>query len=195
MDWNHLRDDWQARRTDPPRIDALRPQVHDRLWRRVRVRDLVETAVAIPLLVVFAAAAVRLAHTGLYAAAVFSTFLVGAIAYIPYRLWRARRAIPVPDPSRPVVEFLEAERAALQAQAAMLSKVARWYWGPIAVGVIGFYTSVRGVSLDAALYAGFVVLLCVAIEAANRAAVRKRFRPAIERVEAQLELIQADSDT
>lgn len=190
MNWNELRNDWQGRPGDlPPTSDLRRPDGQERLWRRVRFRDAIETAVALVLLPLFGLAALGMAKAGEWIAALFAVALVLAIAYIPYRLWQARRSIPEPDPSEPVSSFLVAERAALVAQAEMLRTVARWYSGPICIGVVGFFISVAGFGIDALLYALVVGGVFISIEVGNRAAVRKRFEPAIAAVEAQIESI------
>lgn len=193
MDWNELRSDWQARHDEAPAALELRPDARERLWHRVRSRDRLETAVALLLLPVFGCAAVILGLAGLWVPALFSAGLVAAIAYIPFRLRRARRRIPVPDPGAPVLEFLGAERVALAAQADMLRSVARWYSGPICIGVIGFFVSQSGLTLMSAIYTLFVIYTFIAIEFANRSAVRKHFEPAIEAVEHQISNLNQES--
>ena len=189
MDWEDLRDQWQAR--TPGAIDtaALRPPGRVRLWQRVRRRDAVETLVALPMIPFFAATSYKLWTGGLWIPSLFALILLAVVTWIPIRLWHARRSIPEPDPGGTVLAFLTAERAALVVQAELLSTVARWYWGPIAFGVIGLSISIRGLSWASLAYAGFVVALCTVIEMANRAAVRSRFVPAIESVERQIEEI------
>lgn len=194
MDWNALRSKWQKREDAAGSGRLERPGGAARLWHRVRSRDLLETAVAIPLVPFFAVCAYWMAREGMWITAFFALFLVAVIVYIPRRLWRARRLIPRPDPNRPVREFLAAERAALAAQAEMLGSVARWYYGPIAVGVLGFYVSIKGFALSSLLYTLFVIALCVAIEAANRCAVRTRFLPAIEMIDEQIDQLEKEDD-
>ena len=193
MDWNELRNDWQAR-SDRTAVDLdLRPAARERLWERVRIRDGLETLVALLMLPVFGAGAVILAWAGLWLPALFAATLVVAIAYVPWRLWRARRQIPVPDPGGSVLDFLRAERAALVGQAEMLRSVARWYSGPICIAAAGFFVSLAGPTLDSLLYVLFVAALFVSIEWANRTAVHKRFEPAIEAVDQQISQLQQES--
>lgn len=186
MDWNDLRDQWQARDPAPAVPERLRPTPRTKLWQRVRRRDLLETAVAIPLVPLFGVAAVVLAIAGLPVAAASAGFLAIVVAWIPFRLWRARRSIPVPDPGGTALAFLRSERLALAQQAGLLSSVARWYWGPIGIGVIGMVVGIRGFTPDALAYAGFVAVLCAAIEVGNRFAVRNAIRPAIAAVDQQI---------
>jgi Flp pilus assembly protein TadB len=193
MDWNELRSDWQARRDDAPVGLELRPDAREQLWRRVRFRDGVETLVALLMLPVFGFAAVRLAQAGWWPAALFAAGLCVAILYIPIRLWRARQRIPVPDPGAPVLEFLRAEREALAVQADMLRSVARWYSGPICVGVIGFFVSLNGFTLPSLLYTLFVIGLFAWIEWANRAAVRMRFEPELDAIDRQISSLRQES--
>ncbi len=186
MDWNQLRYEWQARDPEPIAPERLRPTQRTKLWQRVRRRDLLETAVAIPLVPLFGVAAVMLAMAGLPTAAAFAGFLAVAVAWIPLRLWRARQSIPAPDPGGSALAFLRAERRALELQVELLSSVAWWYWGPIGVGVIGLVAGIRGLTPETLVYAGFVAVLCAAIEVANRLAVRKGIRPAIAAVDRQI---------
>jgi uncharacterized membrane protein YfcA len=190
MEWNEMRTQWQQERVADDPVRLSRPEGTARLWRRVRSRDGLETLVAGLLALFFGAAAVVLFTDGLWVAAAFSLFLVAVVVYIPFRLWRSRRLIPEPDPERPVREFLAAERDAMVAQDAMLRSVARWYYGPIAVGVIGFYTGIQGLSVSSAIYAAIVIALCAAIEVMNRRAVEKSIRPAIEQIDEQIEQLE-----
>jgi hypothetical protein len=193
MDWNQLRQDWQSRSDARPSQVELRPDRHQRLWRRVRFRDGVETAVAALLLPFFGFAAVRAFQTDQWLPGFIAVGLVVTIAYIPFRLWQARRRIPVPDPGQPVLSFLQAERVALRAQADMLRSVARWYSGPTCIGAVAFYLSLAGPGLDALLYALVVAGLFVGVEYANRAAVRKQFEPAIAALDHQISTLQQES--
>ena len=67
------------------------------------------------------------------------------------------------------------------------------YARPIAFGVIGFYTSIKGLTVDSLLYALFVLGLFLAIEFGNRLAVRKRFEPAIDTLDHQISLLEQES--
>jgi hypothetical protein len=188
MDWNDLRDTWQRQGSgDAP---ELRPRPLHRLWIRVGQRDFLETALAVLMLPVFGLGAWWLAGQGRWVAAGFAAFLTLAIAAIPVRLWIARRRIPLPDPQMPVLAFLHEERQALLEQARMLSRVARWYWGPLGIGVIGFFVSLRGLAWISVGYVAVVVLMCAVVEYANRAAVRKQIEPAVRAVDEQIEQLE-----
>lgn len=194
MEWNELQDQWQRWSDANAEVRLQRPDASARLWRRIRSRDVLESALAALLALAFAVAAYALLAAGLRVSGAFSVFLVAAIIYVPWRLWRVRRMIPEPDPNRPVHEFLAAERAALVAQASMLRSVARWYYGPIAVGVIGFFTGIAGLSLASLGYALIVIGLCAAIEYWNRAAAGKSVQPAIDRIDEQIRQLEEQTD-
>ena len=194
MDWEELRNEWQTRDGAAAAQELARPEEVRRLWKRVGWRDALETGIALLLVPCFAFMGYWLAQDGLWLAAAFSAMLVVVLLYIPWRLRRIRRLIPTPDPRQPVHDFLVAERAALAAQARLVRSVARWYYGPIAVGVIGFYTSIQGLSLSSLVYAGFVLALCAAIEAGNRAAAAKGFEPAIDELDKQIRQLEDESN-
>ncbi|NKI35569.1 hypothetical protein HFP89_10370 [Wenzhouxiangella sp. XN79A] len=193
MDWNELRNDWQAR-SDRAALELdLRPAARERLWQRVRARDGLETLIAVLMLPFFGFAALRLVQAGMWVPALFAVGLLAAIAYVPWRLWRVRQSIPEPDPAEPVLDFLRAERNALLGQADMLRSVARWYSGPICLGAAGFFVSLNGPTLGALLYALLVAAVFAGIEIGNRAAVRKSFEPAIEAVDHQISQLEQES--
>lgn len=194
MDWDELRSRWQTHdeESGPGRLE--RPGGTAHLWRQVRSRDGLESVVAFLLIPFFGTMAFFTIREGQWLAAGFAVFLVAVLIYIPWRLWRGRRIIPLPDPNRPVREFLLEERAALAAQAGMLRTVSRWYYGPIAVGVIGFYAGIHGAALSTLVYAALVAAMCIFIEVVNRHAVRTRFRPAIDMIDQQIHELENESD-
>ncbi len=144
MDWDRIRSDWQSRPAEGVDRSLQRPAGLGRLWRRVHWRDWVETTVAVLMALFFGTTACWLLLAAMPVPAGFALWLTLVCIYIPLKLSRMRRLIPEADPEQPVIEFLRAERRALLGQRTMLASVWRWYWGPIAVGVIGFYVSIRG---------------------------------------------------
>lgn len=194
MDWNQLKTDWQEQQREAAELQPARPDARNRLWRVVRSRDGMESMVALVMAPFFLAAAAILFLAELRIAALFAGFLFGVMIYIPWRLWRSRRLIPKPDPERPVREFLLAERSALDAQARMLRSVARWYYGPIAIGTIGLYTSLSGASLSSLLYALLVIAMCVVIEWINRRAAKTQFERSAATLDAQIRQLEEDND-
>lgn len=192
MDWDRIRSDWQSRPAE--NVDrALPPTARfGRLWRRIRWRDWVETTVAVLMALCFGTTACLLFLAGMPVSAAFAIWLTLVCIYIPLKLSRARRLIPQADPEQQVIEFLRAERRALRGQRAMLASVWRWYWGPIAVGVIGFYVSIRGWHWHSAAYAAVVLVVSLIIEYGNRAAVRKHIEPALQELNEQIRRMEED---
>lgn len=191
MKWNDLRENWQVRDSEIIR-QAYRPGPTERLWSSVRWRDVLETTVAVVMAAIFALTAIWLSNADQWPAAAFALFLVASIMWIIIRLRRARQCIPDPDPAQPVLEFLIAERRAMAAQARLLSSTFVWYWGPIAVGVIGFFVSLHGFDVISLGYIAVVVSMGVGIEIMNRSVVRKQITPALHWVEDQISQLKED---
>ncbi len=192
MDWNRIQTQWQSR-SDLQAPDTLADlATPERLWPIIRRRDRNETFVSVLGAFFFGGFAVFLLLIGKPVAALFGLWLTLVCVYIPLRLRRARQMIPVPDPGRPVTEFLRAERQALLGQRELLGAVWRWYWGPIAVGVIGFFVGIIGWHWISAAFVAIVVAGSVGIEYLNRMAVRHSIEPAIEAVERQITEMEND---
>ena len=192
MDWDRIRSDWQSRPAEGIGRALPQPTRFSQLWRRIRWRDWVETTVAVVLALFFGATAGLMFFAAMPVPAGFAIWLTLVCIYIPLKLMRVRRLIPEADPEQPVIEFLRAERRALRGQCAMLSSVWRWYWGPIAIGVIGFFFSMAGWHWHSAAYVAVVLLVSVIIEYANRAAVRKHLEPALHELDEQLRKMEED---
>ncbi|MEM9305475.1 MAG: hypothetical protein AAGE01_25425 [Pseudomonadota bacterium] len=187
MEWDQLKDQWQAQSADaqpapPAKIDKLRKQI-------IR-RDRLETIVAVCMMPFFVLTGVFGAMDGNWAMVGFCVFLLGALIYIPWRLWKTRQMLPEPDPNRPVREYLAAEREAMLGQAEMLRNVWRWYLAPIAIGAVGVYGSTTGIGMQLLGYAVVVLLVCVAIDYLNRRVARKQIGDAIEGIDAQLKALE-----
>jgi Flp pilus assembly protein TadB len=60
-------------------------------------------------------------------------------ALVAYRLHRDGRLRHIPDPTADTERFLSAYRANLEAQAALLESVPRWYLAPLVPGLVTFY--------------------------------------------------------
>jgi len=60
--------------------------------------------------------------------------------------------------------------------------------------VIGFYTSIQGMSLSSLIYAGVVLAICAAIEAGNRMTAAKTFEPTIEELNTQIRQLEEESN-
>lgn len=183
MEWNALREQWQrSAAEDAPDIGRLERG----LWHRVRRRDGLETLVAGVLALVFGAGAWRAMASARWLESGFALLLVAVVVYIPFRLWRARRAIPDADPARPVRDYLDQARDAALAQAAMMRSVAWWYSGPIAVGVIGFVGARRDFDRYWLAYAAIVVVFTIVINWLNARAADRVFDAAARDIERQI---------
>lgn len=191
MDWDHIRTGWQS---NTMAADGLirAPSRLGCLWHNVQWRDGLETGVAVLMVLVFGAKSVFLFGQGLFVPAGFALWLTLVCIYIPLKLSRARRLIPRPDPERPVLEFLCAERKALRGQRDLLGSVWRWYWGPIAVGVTGFFVGIRGWHWNSLVYVIVVLLVSLAIEYANRRALRRNIEPALRELDDLIQTMEED---
>ncbi|MEM7610919.1 MAG: hypothetical protein AAF270_04540 [Pseudomonadota bacterium] len=191
MDWDIMRDQWQARSDDGmPVVQVEKPSS---VWRRVRWRDYSETFIAVLLAPMFAWISIRTAQSGVWVTAVFAAMLVVVMIYITLRLRVERRKIPRREPQMPVLEFLHAERKALIAQRDMLLSVSRWYSAPIAIGVIGVYGGISGPGISLAVYVVVVMLLCIGIDRLNRYAAHTQFDGAIATIEQQIAILEDTS--
>ena len=190
MDWNRIQAQWK-RQSDPTAPDASTDLAEPgRLWLTIRRRDWIESLVGVLLAPFFAFISAMLLLAGQPIPAIFGLWLTLVCVYIPLRLRRARKMIPEPDPGRAVIEFLRAERLALVGQRDLLNSVWRWYWGPVAVGAIGFYVSIMGWHWSSPAYVLVVLLFSAGIEYMNRKAVRRSIEPAIETVDQQIAEIE-----
>lgn len=194
MDWNRARLQWQTRPAASESDILAEPPKPGRLWSIIRRRDGIETACAVFGAVLFGGFSVLLLLGGMALAAGFGFWLAAVCVYIPLRLRRARRLIPEPDPSQPVIEFLRAERQALLAQRELLGSVWRWYWGPIAVGVIGFFVSIKGWGWMSLAYVCAVIAMSVVIEFLNRRAIRHSITPLVELIERQIHELENEDE-
>lgn len=192
MNWDRVRMDWQSRPVGGADRLLHEPTRLGRLWQRIQWRDGLETGIAALVGLFFGVMAWWLLTEGMFVPAGFAFSLVLVCVYIPLRLSRARRLIPEADPAQPVIDFLRAERRALRRQRDILASVSRWYWGPVAVGAIGFYVSIRGWHWTSAVYVAVVLLASVIIEYANRAAVRENIEPALDELDEQIRKMEED---
>ncbi len=188
MDWNRIRTQWQATAADAAPEDVLR-QVQARdaaLRRQLKRRDLLETVVAIAIAPFFAGVAWWAADRGAWLPAFFAVAIVAWVLFVPLHLWRVRRALPDARPDLPLVDYLSAERTAMQAQARMLERIWFWYLGPCAFGIAGLTLSVRGPTPGALGYLAVVGALFALIAWANRHAARTQFGALADQIDEQI---------
>ncbi len=190
MDWDCMREQWQSRSTQARNSELPLPRENEKLWRRIRQRDAVESLIALVLVLLFGAVAGLLWHGGLIVSAGFAVWLAVACLVIPVRLRRARKLFPARESDRSLLDFLHQERRALRRQRHLLSTVLWWYVGPIAVGALGFFIGIRGLHWQSLAYAAVVLLIGFAIERANQAAVRHSIDPAIRAVDEQIRQLE-----
>lgn len=192
MDWERIGRQWREQAPDgePATLEALRER--DRaLWRKARRRDLVETLVALVVVVVFAVAAQRLLEVGNWLAGGSALLIVAWAAWLPFRLHRGRRLAVEPDPGMPLLAWLEHRRDALLAQARMLEQIWSWYLAPPAIGAGGLKLGIDGLNPDSLAYFGFVLVLYAVIGWLNRRAARTRFRARADELQARIDRLTA----
>jgi hypothetical protein len=194
MDWNDLRRRWHEVPAAPvPETLADELEARDRALRAaLKRRDLVETGAALVIAPVFVALAVKLFRDEAWAAFAFCALIVAWIAFVPWRLWRARRALPVPRADLPSLAYLGAEREAMLAQARMLEQAWLWYFAPCAVGVAGLAFSVAGLTTKSVAYVAIVAAFCAVMSFANRHAARVAFREHAAAISRQIEQTSED---
>jgi len=195
MEWDRMRNAWQAR-ADRPGEGRL-PLPSDARWlrRTIRRRDLLETVVAVAMALIFTAMVWPLWSAGLVASALFSAWLAASCILIVLRLRRARALFPARDGDLSLSEFLARERRALEHQRRLLASVRWWYVGPIVFGVVGFFMGFRGLHWHSAAYAAIVLTVGFLIERANRMAVRESIEPAIAALEEQIRQLDATGES
>lgn len=173
MDWDNIKQQWQTQTLTAspaiPSAERLR-QESDRLQRRVRRRDLLETIAAVVVAVFFLLAAGSGFSRGNWVGASFALLLVAWAVFVPFQLRWARRKLPDPRRDLPPRTFLEHQREAALAQAHMLDRAWLWYVAPCTAGVLGLTFSAPGVDAGDLLYGGFVVALGIFIAWINRRA-------------------------
>lgn len=191
MDWNDIQNSWQARDDDDAgRVSTSPPTSTRTLWRLVKRRDYIESGLALLLMPLFSVFGVLFARNGQWIAVAFLGLIVIGLAIVPWQLWRTRRMMPTPDPEGSVIDFLRDELRAIEAQESQSRWAVLWYFLPIGVGVIGFYTSVNGLTTGSLAYAAIVVLLGVGIDWLNRVWAARKFREAAATLRAQIEQLE-----
>lgn len=188
MELDALRDAWLRQpikvataRTVDQEIAAVLERGR-RLERRVRIRDWLETGVAL-LLLPFA---VMILVTGEnWWLRLGGSTLVMASVLIPIRLRLARRMMPEPD--LPLVPKLHQEIAYLRAQEHLLRTTAWWYFSPLLLSVVLLTVGGSGSAAGKGGLIGVVTVFYVMMVAANRRASRTTFAARRHQLEEWLE--------
>jgi hypothetical protein len=128
--WAGLSAAWQTSAPAPAApldMTAIRKRVNRFAWL-IRFRNAREWGASALLIVLFADLARR--ADSLASALVFLAPAL-VVAWVAVNLWRRGRNLPPPSPSATTSEFLAHERAQLARQHVLLSRVRRWYLGPL----------------------------------------------------------------
>ena len=196
MDWRQIRQQWQTA-SDAAATDVALAEVQQRdrtLRAQLRRRDWLETGVAALVAPVFAVAAWFAGSRDAWWVMFFCIFLTLWCAFVPWRLWRARRGLPTPRHDLPLIDYLRQERAVMLGQARMLEQVWIWYLAPCAFGVIGLNASAMGWTPAVLAYAAVVLVFCLVLARLNHLAARTRFRAHAEQIEEQIAKITTEND-
>lgn len=190
MDWDSIRQQWQAQAagaSEPaPGVEQLRRE-SDRLQRTIRRRDRLETIAAVVVAVFFLLAAGGEFSRGGWVGGGFALLLVAWAVFVPFRLRRARQALPEPRPDLPLRLYLQRQREAALVQARMLERAWLWYVAPCMVGLLGLTFSVPGSGTGRLVYGAFVVALGILVAWINRRAARQVFRGHARALQQQIE--------
>ena len=175
MDFNQLSEAW---RRLPPLSQESPTETLQLVQRRarelrqvVRMRDRIETGVALLMLPLFGWLAVVVRHD---LSRVGAVIIAVACALIPLRLLAARK--DAADPGQTMVAQLRAELLQVEAQDRLLSTVLWWYLAPLGVGAILFVGGAVS-PLLAVLYGLVVVTFYGWLLYLNRRAARTELHP------------------
>lgn len=175
MDFDQLSEAWRRQALSsaesPAEALALVQRRARELRQVVRMRDRIETGVALVMLPLFGGLAVVARHDLSRAGAVI---IAVACALIPLRLRVARK--DAVDPGQPLVSQLRLELLQVEAQDRLLSTVFWWYLAPLGIGVILFVGGAVSPFL-AVLYGLVVVTFYGWLLHLNRRAVRTELHP------------------
>ena len=190
MDWEMMRQQWRSEGPAVPRVPVDELEARDeKLHRQVKRRDLLETVAAVLGGIFFTFVALGSAAEGNWAAVAFSVLLVAYALFVPLKLRRARRWLPVVEHHMPLVEGLARQRDAALAQARMLEQVWLWYLTPPGVGLFGLTLAVDGVTPGSLAYLGVVLVTYVGIGWLNRHVARTRFRAHAAALQGQIDAL------
>lgn len=195
MDWDKLRHEWRREAPDLPMAAMDEVRTRDRrLWWKVRLRDRIETAVAVVVALFFGLVAVGDGARGDWVEAGFALLIAIWAAVLPFQLRRARRLAPEDDPTVPLIAFLRGQREAALAQARLLERVWLWYLLPPAVGIAGLTFAHDGFNRGSLHRLGITLLLYAGIAWLNRRTARTQFRSHAEALQHQIDALEAGGD-
>lgn len=180
MNLDELKCQWQAdrpgagrdRRTEAEMMEAIRLNAR-RFDRKILLRDWLETAAAVIVVAVFAAAMPfvgGLARTGL-------AIIIASCFYIAWRLHTTRRRHGTARPDQPMAMRLRLELRKLDDQIKLLRNVHWWYLGPLGVGLVVYSVGIDGWTLGTLWFVLGVVIVYTAIYWLNQRSVRRELLP------------------
>lgn len=175
---------------DDEEILALVQTRARRFRRQIRFRDWRELIASVVVAVMIAPAVVR----GPVIARFGALVILGGLALVAYRLWRARRSSAgAVDVTLSVVAALRAELEQVDVQTELLESVGWWYVAPLMGGslilVAGAHRRAGWTFITA--YAAVAALVSWGIIALNRQAVRRTLRPKREEIASLLAQIES----
>jgi len=192
MEWERMRHEWQSRSAETRETGLALPADAARLWRKIRLRDWMETLVAIPMMLILGIVAWPLWIAGFALSALSAALLAAAGPLVALRLGRARRLFPAQESDLPLLAFLRRARGALVHQRRMLASVLWWYIGPLLLGAFGLFFGIRGLHWHSLAYLVVVLLVGFGVERLNRFAVRNQIEPAITALDEQIRRLEED---
>lgn len=195
MDWDKLRNEWRDEAPVAPLMAADELRALDRsLWKKVRMRDRVETLAAVVVAGFFALVALGTLVRGEWLQAASALLLVAWGAWLPFQLRRARRAAALDGHGASTLDFLRSQRDAALLQAHMLERVWLWYLTPPAVGLTGLTLAADGFTAGSLGYLGVVLVLYAGLAWLNRWTARTQFRAHAEALQRQIDGLTVDGD-
>lgn len=192
MTLDSYRATWQAQ-SGPERPAAhqeeLMTWIRERsaaLDRRIRLRDIGETAAAAVLVLAFG---YELLTTDAWLARLGAAVLIAASVLIVWRLRRARLAGGGAGTDASVADRLRAQRRQVSAQIALLESVLWWYLAPLGLGLTLFALGLDVAPWHSALLILAMLALYGFIWRLNQRAVRRDLLPRREALDRMLDEI------
>ena len=195
MDWDKLRNQWRETAPAAPlmAVDELRA-LDASLWKKVRRRDMVETAAAVIGAVFFGLTTVGTLVEREWLQAGFALLITAWAVWLPFRLRRARRSAAADGHDASMLEHLRRQRDAALVQARMLERIWLWYLAPPATGLVGLTLARDGYTRGALGYVAAVLLLCAGLAWLNRHTARTQFRAHANTLQRQIDALEGDAD-
>ena len=147
--------------------------------RRIRRRDLRESAAAVLVVLVFGYETIT---AGSWLSRMGAALVMTGALYV---MWRLRRARPDEDPAaagRPVADWLRTRLRQVEEQVRLHETVLWWYLAPLAVGSVMFVVGLGSGLWPTLATLAVIVVLSEYVRRANGRLVREDLRPRRERL-------------